>query len=430
MAVTKPAFGLGKGNYRVPPLAPQENLSSNLGQTRQNPSSKRGPGKGVPAGVRPYERVAGAWQAQLQACFYGSRLTKTARHLILAWAGKEAEAGRPRRFTPPQAARLVDCHRRTAERAMGALVREGWIRLVTSGSRADRLASDYELVRERLPRFGDRICRKRTSEAEHRRQADSSALSKSAANRRSPGSLRTIKISTQLDISPMASKRPRGAETHPMPAGQETMTPEKAVAIEAVASDLRSEGFAEVQLKHLANEITNGKRDIHQVQALLDACRYRWRHKEPYGSRAKFFAHALRDPAMTQDLLRALPKSGIFATPRPTVRESTQLARVSPTLRAQPRFMDHYLKWQRLLAVEPHGDSPGFLDWFDHAQELQKVVVQHAERALGPRVTDLQRLVKARLQEEPGAVKENSILWSHLFKKRYVSLILGECGLQ
>lgn len=391
-------------------------------------TSPRGLGKSVPAGVRPYERVAGTWQAQLQACLHGSGLPKTARQLVLAWAGREAEAGRPRRLTSPQAARLVDCHRRTAERSMTTLEQDGWIRLVTPGSRAHRLASDYELVRERLPRFGDQIRRRRVSEAARRVSPEHQGPVKSAAKRRPPESLRTLKSSTPPTILPIASKVPRPPEVSLVPAAKEATSPETAAAVEAITQELREEGFAEGPLNRLAHGLIQGKHDTHQVQALLDACRYRWRRQEPK-SRAGFFSRALQDPAMTRDLLGALPRGGAYERARPTTQESAQLAQASPTLRGQPKFMDHFLKWRRLLAAAPHADAPGYLDWFDQAQALQNEVVHHAEGVLGPRALDLQHQVKERLHQEPHSFDEDSFLWKRVFRKRYVSLVLAACGL-
>ena len=390
-------------------------------------TSARGLGKSVPVGVRPYERVAGTWQAQLQVCLHGSGLTKTARQLVLAWAGKEAEAGRPRRLTPPQAARLVDCHRRTAERAMAALVQDGWITLVTTGSRAHRLASDYALVRERLPRFGDRIRRRRTSEAAQRLSVEHPTPSKSAANRRPPESLRTLKISKPFIPHPIASKVAPTIEADNVPAGLESRSPEMTAAIKGITQELRAEGFAEVQLKRLTEDMVKGRRDAQQVQALIEACRHRWRQKEP-GSRAGFFGRALQDSRMTRDLLRALPRRAVATAP--TAGEAAQLAEVSSALRSLPKFTEHYLTWQRLLAAAPHADSPGFLEWMDQSQRLRKTVVQHAEGALGARALELQHQVKARLQRDLGPAKQDSDLWTRSFRHHYSTLVLAECGLQ
>lgn len=172
------------------------------------PPSSRGPRKGVPTGARPYERVHRSHSERMEACLLGSGLTSTARRLIMVWAAMGTL-----RMTPSQVARRLDCHRRTAERTLSALVRGGWARLVSPGSWAHHLASDYELVLDRLPRFGDRIRRKRASEAAQRGLGREASLpDKSAANCLSPESLRTLKISEPPTTHPMASKRARDQE--------------------------------------------------------------------------------------------------------------------------------------------------------------------------------------------------------------------------
>lgn len=419
MAVTKPTRGLGTAKNRAASPPPQDKSHLKVGSGLELPITL--------VGARPYERVAGDWMTRLHARLRGSGLTKTARQLILAWAGKEAESGHPQRLTAPQAARLVDCHRRTAERAMDTLEVGGWVRLVTAGSRAHRLASDYALVHDRLPRFGDRIHRKRTSEAAQSGLGRHISLpNKSAANRRPPKSLRTLKISKSFVQPPIASKAANTIEADSVPAGLKSRSPEITAAIKGITQELRAEGFAEVQLKRLTEDIAKGRRDAHQVQALIEACRHRWRQKEPK-SRAGFFGRALQDAGMTRDLLRAMPRSAVVAAP--TVGESAHLAQVSPALRGLPKFSEDYLKWQRFQAASPHADSPGFLDWVDQSQQLRKAVVQHAEHALGARASELQRQVKERLQRDLGSAKQDSDLWTRAFRHHYSALVLKECGL-
>jgi hypothetical protein len=131
---------------------------------------------------------------------------------------------------------------------------------------------------------------------------------------------------------------------------------------------------------------------------------------------------------MTRDLLLALPLRAVVAAP--TFGEATHLAQVSSALRSLPKFTEHYLAWQRLLAAAPHADSPGFLDWLDQSQRLRKTVVQHAEGALGARALELQHQVKARLQRDLGPAKQDSDLWTRAFRHHYSALVLSECGLQ
>jgi hypothetical protein len=90
---------------------------------------------------------------------------------------------------------------------------------------------------------------------------------------------------------------------------------------------------------------------------------------------------------------------------------------VSDPLRTDPRARIAFENWQRLKALAPSPDSPGFLDHFDAERSARKELLALAEAMLGPQSASLRKDLEARLIE--AQLKPESLVWKRAFQHHW-----------
>ncbi len=86
---------------------------------------------------------------------------------------------------------------------------------------------------------------------------------------------------------------------------------------------------------------------------------------------------------------------------------------VAEPLRSDPKARIAFETWQRLKALTPSPDAPGFLDHFDAERSARKELLALAEALLGPGTEPLRKELEERLIE--AQLKPETLVWKRAF---------------
>lgn len=100
--------------------------------------------------------------------------------------------------------------------------------------------------------------------------------------------------------------------------------------------------------------------------------------------------------------------------------------RVVEPLKSEPRARVAFDAWKRLQASAPAPDSPGFLEHFDAERAALRAFAVLAEDALGPRRTDLEGQLTARLQE--AHVTPDGPVWKRAWEHHWIRMVCEAWG--